>query len=317
MAKEFKTISEQIALLESRGVKTDEKTWRQLAREGYYSIVNGYKGPFLDTCAMQRSVDDVYLKGTEFRSIYALFCFDRDLRMLSLKYLVRAEAVMRTSVVYAFCETYQLPDACLSPSSYAGADEMLFAKGFKGDRARIHQRNMTKLMGVLNTKAGGHAGRPFVLHYLDKYGFVPLWVLANDLTFGNIAHFYQLQRRSIQNRACRIIAEASSPEERLTPQKLLRAFSVLVDFRNLCAHDARLYCSKVGRARDLGFDAMIESLALVLPYDEMESFLAEIVDLFRKYRSEMNRVNPLDLWYEMGFEKFSKEKTQRMSRSSS
>lgn len=64
MVKEFKTIEEQIALLESRGVETDENTPHQLAREGYYSIVNGYKGPFLDTNAMQRSVDDVYLEGT-------------------------------------------------------------------------------------------------------------------------------------------------------------------------------------------------------------------------------------------------------------
>lgn len=228
--------------------------------------------------------------------------------MLSLKYLVRAEAVMRNSVVYAFCEAYATPNAYLSPSSYAPAGEMLFAKVFKGDRERIHQRNMTKLMGVLNAKAAGHAGRPFILHYLDEYGFVPLWVLANDLTFGNIAHFYQLQRRSVQNGACRIVAESSSPGERLTPQKLLRSFSVLVDFRNLCAHDARLYCSKVGRARDLGFDAMIESLALVLPYEEMDSFLAEIADLFREYRGELSHVNPLGLWHDMGFERFSKEK---------
>lgn len=36
--------------------------------------------------------------------------------------------------------------------------------------------------------------RPFVRHYLNKYGAVPLWVLQNDLTYGNISHLYQLQK---------------------------------------------------------------------------------------------------------------------------
>lgn len=46
MAKEFKTIDEQIALLNSRGIKTDDQTKIQLMRESYYAVVNGYKDPF-------------------------------------------------------------------------------------------------------------------------------------------------------------------------------------------------------------------------------------------------------------------------------
>lgn len=46
MSKEFKTIDELVAILESRGVLTDERTPRILQRESYYAIVNGYKEPF-------------------------------------------------------------------------------------------------------------------------------------------------------------------------------------------------------------------------------------------------------------------------------
>lgn len=60
MAKEFKTIGELVDLLESRGVKTDEKTSSVLQRESYYAIVNGYKDTFLDRAAMQSSPGDVY-----------------------------------------------------------------------------------------------------------------------------------------------------------------------------------------------------------------------------------------------------------------
>lgn len=45
MAKEFKTIKEQILLLNSRGIKTNQETEAQLMRESYYAIVNGYKTP--------------------------------------------------------------------------------------------------------------------------------------------------------------------------------------------------------------------------------------------------------------------------------
>ena len=44
MDKPFKTVEEQVALLESRGMATDSNTPDILLREGYYSVVNGYKG---------------------------------------------------------------------------------------------------------------------------------------------------------------------------------------------------------------------------------------------------------------------------------
>lgn len=48
MDKPFLTIRQQIDLLESRGVETSEATASILLREGYYSVVNGYKNPFVD-----------------------------------------------------------------------------------------------------------------------------------------------------------------------------------------------------------------------------------------------------------------------------
>ena len=57
--KEFKTIAEQIAILESRGMSVGEDAPIVLLRENYYSVINGYKDPFLDKEAMQSSADDV------------------------------------------------------------------------------------------------------------------------------------------------------------------------------------------------------------------------------------------------------------------
>ena len=48
MGKPFLTIQQQIELLEPSGVKTDDASGSILLREGYYSVVNGYKDPFID-----------------------------------------------------------------------------------------------------------------------------------------------------------------------------------------------------------------------------------------------------------------------------
>ena len=47
MDKPFKTIAEQVSILESLGMRTDEATPLILKREGCYSVVNGYKTLFL------------------------------------------------------------------------------------------------------------------------------------------------------------------------------------------------------------------------------------------------------------------------------
>lgn len=74
-----------------------------LLRENYYSIINGYKDPFLDKDAMKSSADDVYMEGTRFERLYSLFEFDRELRQITFSYLIQAEAALKTATVYAFC----------------------------------------------------------------------------------------------------------------------------------------------------------------------------------------------------------------------
>ena len=69
MAKEFKTIEELVALLDSRNVVTDQTTAGVLARESYYAIVNGYKNPFLDRDAMRSAANDVYRPGRNSRHV--------------------------------------------------------------------------------------------------------------------------------------------------------------------------------------------------------------------------------------------------------
>lgn len=125
--KPFLTIDEQVRLLESRGLDVDEDTGPTLMREGYYSIVNGYKDPFLDTGKSRESGEDRYLEGISFSDLYTLFTFDRELRSLTFRYLILAEAKIKTAVAYAFSNAHRAPEAYLLQSNYCDENEFASA----------------------------------------------------------------------------------------------------------------------------------------------------------------------------------------------
>lgn len=117
MDKPFRTVEEQVALLESRGMATDGDTADILLREGYYSVVNGYKAPFIDRNASAAAKDDRYLPGSRFADVYSLFKFDRELRLLLFGRFSIAEETLKTVAAYCFSKSPCGPTRTLSQSS--------------------------------------------------------------------------------------------------------------------------------------------------------------------------------------------------------
>lgn len=303
MAKEFKTIAELISLLESRGVITDCETFSAINRESYYAIINGYKSPFLDRDSMMSSSEDVYKKGTEFRWIYDLFLFDRDLRAITFKYLMKVEAAMKSAVVYSFCHNHQKHKDYLDISYFCSSDDYLVSRHYKRNKQVDYSQNLSRLMALLNKKTVKNKhSRPFTKHYIEKYGFVPLWVLSNELTFGNIVNFYQLMQPKDREEVCRILAREANREESktnfLSQRKLLRYAKVLVGFRNICAHDERLYCAKINND---GFNVIADGILNILGLKVLNCFLDEVSDLFGKYKGRLKVVSLSSLLKDMGF----------------
>lgn len=303
MSKEFKTVEELVSILESRGVITDDNTKSIIERESYYAIVNGYKKPFLDSKAMEFNSDDVFQKGTRFEWIYDLFQFDRELRIITFKYLIRAESIMRTAVSYAFCNSHREKDAYLKKSSFCNSSNYLLPRKFRGNAQELFEKNLDRLLRILNKKiAINRNSRSFIKHYVNTHGEVPLWVLANDLTFGNFVHFFQLMQPNDRRQACTIIARITKRDQKargfLSERILLRSATILKDFRNYCAHDERLYCAKSGNA---DFSIMLAKLYDLLPKEEIYQFQDEIADLYGSYKERLHNIDFRYLLNEMGF----------------
>lgn len=279
--KPFKSILEQASLLESRGVCIDSETPDILMREGYYSVVNGYKDPFLDKAASVAAGDDKYVIGTKFSDIYNLFKFDRKLRLLMFGRFSVAEETLKTVVSYRFSERHIGEiEPYLNPANYA-ADK----------------RHVERLISEFNDALGRNRSRPprkklYLDHYVLNHDEVPLWVIMKYMTLGQAFKFYCFQPEAIRNAVAKTFSDlyaACHTEPVFISQKRLRlAFDHIKDFRNICAHDERLYCARVSPSADVAIGDVVKDLRLVLSEAEYSDFLAECMAMVSALSEDIN-----------------------------
>lgn len=252
-------------------------------REGYYSIINGYKEPFLEPVVTKGDLSDRYKGGTSFDDIFALFTFDRSLRALTFRNLIKAEATARTAIAYTFASAHRGQDAYLLQESYCSEQEYLEYN--RSDNSYADE--LSGLTSILK-RTRDKSDSDFISHYRNAHGSVPIWVLCNALTFGNIQHFFNLMKPNEKASVCKMIAESTGRKG----SKLLGYFDVdearvslevLVKFRNLCAHDERLYCAHVGARKNVGYSKMIWMLERFLTEEEFYGFLRDVTDLVKNY----------------------------------
>lgn len=288
--KPFLAITDQVSLLESRGLATDSSTTRVLMREGYYSVVNGYKDPFIDQTATAVAGEDRYQNGVTFSDLDELFRYDRELREVTFHYLIRAEATVRTAISYCFSDAHREPEAYLLQSNYCSQEE--FAS--YGNDPADYAKEITGLTSILSRQVH-HSRSEFVAHYRETYGAVPLWVLANDLTFGNLEHFFNLMKPKERTAFCKHVAISTSRagDKRLgyfDPVKAKTALEAMVKFRNICAHDERLYCARVGGRKDINYAKMVWMLERFLTGEEFFAFLEDFIALLDKVSNKADGV---------------------------
>ena len=86
-AKTFKTLDEQIEILLQKGLVIDdiEAAKTILLRENYF-FLSGYRHLFLKS-----QIDRSFKEGTNFKEVYALFSFDRQLRNIIFKNILIVE----------------------------------------------------------------------------------------------------------------------------------------------------------------------------------------------------------------------------------
>ncbi len=229
--KDFKTIEEQIDILKNRGlIFNDENKAKQiLISNNYYNVINGYKDLFIT----QGSKDN-FINGTTFEEIYHLYDFDKKIKDIFLEYILKVENNLRSYIAYYF-------------SMYHGNDNYLKLDSFETlnnipnvlpETKKNKIRNIQNLIGTIHKEIGKAIDtKEYINHYLVGYGFIPMWVLVNILSFGTLSKFLELMK---QNERIQI-----SQHFNILENELIQYTKLLAYFRNLCAHDDRIYNVKV------------------------------------------------------------------------
>lgn len=222
--KVFKTIDEQIHILQNKGMIFDDVDFAKdiLIRENYF-FISGYRHLFLKSPR-----DRSFIKGTTFRELYAVFNFDRQIRNIIFKNLLIVENNMKSIFSYQLSKKY----------GYRESD-YLRASNFTTNSERSRQVNdlLKKMKRQIRVNGGQHSATS---HYINNYGYIPMWVVVKVLSFGIISELFLIMKREDQ--------EAIAKIYNLSVENLSDYMPILANFRNLCAHEDILYNHRTQRS---------------------------------------------------------------------
>lgn len=226
--KPFKTLEEQIDLLMQRGliISNRKKTKRYLLQHSYYNVINVYSRFF-------QFAPDKYIEGTTFDEIRAVHVFDSEMKSTFFKYLLECEKHFKSILAYRFSETYgDTSFAYLKTSSFTDKDLINLS-------ATISQLSNTITKNLRKKESNA------IKHYTSNHLDVPMWVLINQLTFGQVVHMYAHFNNKLKNAIARDVAYYLEDNTKgkiiFEPDELQRFLFNLIDIRNCVAHNNKLF----------------------------------------------------------------------------
>ncbi|MBQ8892224.1 MAG: Abi family protein [Bacilli bacterium] len=223
MKKDFKNLEEQIEILKSKGLVIDDVEYAKevLFRENYF-FLNGYR--FL---LMRSNIDRRYIEGATFLELYSLFLFDRTFRNILFKNILIIENNIKSIISYQLSIKY----------GYRERD-YLVPKNFTTNKEKTKQVSdiLKKMRRQINLNASQHTATS---HYVNNYGYIPLWVLVKVLSFGIVGELYSILKKEDQLGIADIY--------NLDVDTLSNYLTILSNYRNLCAHEDILFSNKTQR----------------------------------------------------------------------
>ena len=229
---------------------------------------------------------------------------DHELRSIFIKYILIVERNVKSSLSYHFCDIYgDSQEDYLDVCHY---DDTGKKKGV-----------LQTLLIILRGQLREDSDYTYIRHYMKRYGYVPLWVLLNTLTLGQLSKMYSCQKGRVQINICKDFGSIRIHE-------LAKMLAVMTKFRNVCAHNDRLFDFRTKDAlpdmciherlsvprvsgryvygkNDLFAQLII--LKFLLPDDEFKMIIRELKICFQKYPVHKNVLEKMgfpEQWEKIG-----------------
>lgn len=249
--KIFKSLDEQVEILESKGlIINDEDFAKKILFKENYFFISGYRHMLMEKNEKR------FLPGSTFEELYAIFKFDRQIRNIFFKNILIVENNIKSIISYQLSKKYGYKEKeYLSQDNYI-QDNL---------KARQVKDILSKIKRQIRVNGKHHTA---TLHYLDNYGYVPLWIMVKVLSFGIVAEYYSILKPADQ------IAIADFYN--MSTFELSDYLLILSNFRNLCAHEDILYDHRTQKViPDCNYHEK-----LCIPKDDENNYIYGKNDLF-------------------------------------
>ena len=234
-AKVFKTIDEQLDILKSKGLTIEDyDSAKEIVLRENYFFLNGYRSPFLVTGSKR------FIDGATFEELHALFTFDRFFRNIIFKNLLIVENNYKSIFSYVLSKKYGYKE-----KDYLNPDN------FDRNREKSKQINdlIRKLKRQIRINGYQHAATS---HYINNYGYIPLWVGVKVLSFGLMGELFTILKQEDKE-------EIAEYYKNINAECLGDYLAILSNYRNLCAHEDILYNHETQKAiNDSKYHAALE-----------------------------------------------------------
>ena len=221
--KIFKTLDEQMEILKNRGliINDEEKTRQILYRENYF-FISGYRHLFT-----KEGTKDLFLEGTTFEELYATFVFDRKIRNIFFKNILIVENNMKSIISYQLSKKYGVKEK-----------DYLDVKNFSQELSSSRQIYdvLNKVKRQIRVNGSKHTA---TYHYMNNYGYIPLWILVKVLSLGIVSEFFDILKYEDKE-------EIAKPYN-FDVETMTIYLALLSNFRNVCAHEDILYDHRTQR----------------------------------------------------------------------
>lgn len=280
--KVFRDTRTQLGILKSRGVIIkNQKFAKKVIREtNYYNLINGYKSPFIQASTPVER----YYPGTRFEELYALYEFDRKLRMITLEEILKFEKKVKTLVAYCFSKEH-------------GHRDYLRFENFDTTNAKKFMQ-VSRLLAELYKKIDLNEKDPAVSHYVNGKNYLPLWVLVNAISMGDISRFYSNMLPKEKDEVAKRLKWG------IRDPQLTNILHFLASVRNRCAHDELLYCyqSHIKLAKNRysgyfnknergGYFSVLLAFKMIMSPQEFNLYFAQIETLLDELTSRIKTVS--------------------------
>ena len=224
MVKEFKTIDQQIDILKKKGLIVDDesKAYDILLKENYF-FLNGYRHLFMNSPS-----DRTFISGSTFSELYSLFLFDRYSRNIFFKNLLIIENRLKSVISYQMSKKYGYKEK-----------DYLNIRNFTNEpeKRRKVKDVIEKMKRQIRINTSRHNA---TLHYLNNYGYIPLWILVKVLSFGMVCELYSILKDEDKLEVSAVFGLSKEFLEDFLP--------ILSNYRNLCAHEDIVFDHKTERS---------------------------------------------------------------------